>query len=257
MTREDWARLVERFPPSDVLVAFSVLTRLPVQVDHDAAGGRLSASIWAYPVVGLVVGLIGGAAFGLASWIGAAAGVAAAAALMAQALATGALHEDGLADTADGLGGGSTPMRRLEIMRDSTVGAFGVLALLLIVLTRWSAVSSFEVWEAIGALAAAGAASRGVVAATMWAAPPAKSDGLSASVGRPDDLGALAAIMLAVLFCFAAGFVGIVAAFVGVAAATALALAALNRIGGQTGDVLGAAQQVSEAAMLATLTALL
>ncbi len=109
----------------DLRTATAFMTRLPVGAPE---GGDLAAACWAFPVAGLLIGAIAGGLLAAAWTFGAPPLVAALLALAAMAALTGALHEDGLADTADGLGGGS-PERKLEIMRDSRVGAFGVLAL--------------------------------------------------------------------------------------------------------------------------------
>lgn len=261
MRRVDWAGMVSglidpvawRLRLVDVALAASLLTRLPVSLDPAMATQRSQASIWAYPVVGLIVGVLGGLVYAALLWLGAVAGVAAAAAIGAQALATGFLHEDGLADTADGLGGGRDREARLAIMRDSRIGAFGAGALILGLLARWSAVSVLSAGEAILILAAVGAASRGCVAVAMYALPPARKDGLAALVGRPEAQTALAAAAIggSVLLLF--GGAGLAALLAAVIAASILGRIALRRIGGQTGDILGAIQQCAEIAALAML----
>ena len=106
---------------------------------HAAAGGRLgfgeanfAEAIWAAPVAGAVVGLVAGAAFAVAAWFGLPPSLSAIVALAAAILVTGSLHEDGVADIADGFGGGNTRERKLEIMRDSRNGTFGVVALVMV-----------------------------------------------------------------------------------------------------------------------------
>ncbi len=233
------------------LSAFALLTRLPLP-DHRPEG---AASAWAWPLAGLVVGALAAAAASLALACGAAAGPSAAAALAVLALLTGALHEDGLADTADGLLGGRTPERRLEIMKDSRIGSFGALALMLVTLAAWSAlvplVATGGHWAA---LAAAAALSRAPMAAVMAALPPARATGLSAATGRPSPAcaGAAAALGLgaALILC---GGAALSAAAAAAGLSALLALAARARIGGQTGDILGATQQLSFAAALALL----
>ncbi len=132
---------------------------------------------------------LGAAAAALASALlalGVPPGPVAAATLAALALMTGAIHEDGLADTADGLLGGRTPDRRLEIMKDSRIGSFGALALMLVALASWSALAGLmaqgQHWPA---LLAAAALSRAPMAVLMAALPPARVTGLSAATGRP------------------------------------------------------------------------
>ncbi|MES2846950.1 MAG: adenosylcobinamide-GDP ribazoletransferase [Pseudomonadota bacterium] len=235
----------------DIRAAFGLLTRLPVRgVAGDASRG--AASAWAWPIVGAIVG----AAVALAGSVGLMLGLpvawVAAVCLAVSSLMTGALHEDGLADTADGLFGGWTVERRLEIMKDSHVGSYGVLALLLVTLARWSALTALLAagghW---GALIAVGAVSRAPMAVLMAALPQARRGGLSAAVGRPSQGVAVAAVGVAVLLGLIFGGFAVLGMVVlaGVACA-GLGWAAKARIGGQTGDILGASQQLAEVAAL-------
>src|ERR1700760_415860 len=115
----------------EFLAAFTFLTRLPLGSAHtDVPPPSLADASGAFPLVGLVIGAIGGIAYAIASALALPALAAALIAIAATALITGALHEDGLADTADGFGGGATREMKLEIMRDSRIGTFGVLALI-------------------------------------------------------------------------------------------------------------------------------
>jgi adenosylcobinamide-GDP ribazoletransferase len=179
---------------------------------------------------------------------------------------TGAFHEDGLADTADGFGGGATPERRLEIMTDSRVGTFGAAAIALSILLRAAALA-----EIIGDLGPGGAALAMLAAAPLSRSagliplhrlPNAKPDGKSAAVGRPGGRALTVcislAIVIAVLILQGAeisplqGLLAVAASLV-----VALPVVGLSRrmIGGQTGDVAGAAQQVSELAFLLVIAA--
>jgi adenosylcobinamide-GDP ribazoletransferase len=243
----------------DVLAALGLLTRLPLQLDGARAQARGAAAAWAWPLAGVAVGLLGAATGGLALWLGMAPAAAAVIAIAAQIFATGALHEDGLADSADGLWGGWDKARRLEIMKDSRIGTYGVLALVLVTLLRWVALAGlFAAGTPWGALIAAGALSRVPMTVLMTALPNARGAGLSHSVGRPGK--AVAILSGAVgLFCglVALGPLAFSAAlWVGVAC-LALGLAARAKIGGQTGDILGASQQISEAGVLTLVAAAL
>jgi adenosylcobinamide-GDP ribazoletransferase len=244
----------ERMRPADLAEALSLLTRLPVP----AAAPRGAPSAWAWPLVGALVGALAASAAATAAAFGLGPGVAAALALATQAVVTGALHEDGLADCADGFWGGRTPERRLEIMRDSRVGSFGALALVLTVLLRWSALSALVAagWT-WGPLVAAGALSRWPMAWILGALPPARPGGLAAAVGRPGPftlaLGGGAALLAALA---AAGGPALGAALAALLAGGAWALLARAKLGGQTGDVCGGAQQVAEVAALLALLAL-
>src|SRR5690606_2272058 len=124
----------------DIALCLVFFTRLPLP--HFDFGSRtLAQAIWAAPLVGVAVAVAASAVHALASAAGLSPGVAAALALGAAMLTTGCLHEDGLSDVADGFGGGRTRDRKLEIMRDSRIGAYGASALLLSVLIRWSALA--------------------------------------------------------------------------------------------------------------------
>lgn len=237
----------------ELRLATRFLTRLPVLTLEFAGHTSLAAASWAFPVVGLAVGIIGAIALGLAHGLGIPADVSAALALAAMVVVTGALHEDGLADTADGFGLIGDTERRLAAMRDVRTGAFGITALIVVFALRWSALGSLGAEDGV-ALIAAATISRGVLPYVMCAVPNARTDGLSAGAGRPELRLALWALAIAAIVAlFAFGFGGAIAALV-VAGLIAAGLAVLARrlIGGQTGDVLGAIQQIVEAAVLIT-----
>ncbi|MFN3686177.1 adenosylcobinamide-GDP ribazoletransferase [Salinarimonas sp.] len=183
---------------------------------------------------------------------------AAALAIVVLVLATGALHEDGLADIADGFGGGRTRERRLEIMKDSRIGAFGACALALGLILRVSLLAALlddgGALVAAAALVSAAALSRIAMMLPLALLPPARTSGASASIGRPDAaslaIGAAIALAMGAAACLTTGLPLEGLALAAALAATAgLALTALSRrmIGGQTGDVAGATQQVAEA----------
>jgi adenosylcobinamide-GDP ribazoletransferase len=242
----------------DILAAFSLLTRLPLPVNHARAGARAAVATWAYPLVGATLGLLAGAIGSLAILAGVPNGMAAALALAVLVLASGGLHEDGLADCADGLGGGRDTPHRLEIMKDSRIGAYGAVALGLALIARWSGIDSLPLGSLIWAMAAVGAVSRVPMVLAMYFMQNARASGLSASVGRPPPESVLIALVLAGLISAAGpGLTGIWALLWALLAALPVLMLANRRIGGQTGDVLGATQQCAEIAALATLSALL
>lgn len=236
----------------DLLSAFALLTRLPLP-DHVPRG---AASAWAWPVVGAVLGGIAALVAGLALWLGFTPGVVAGLVLVLGAILTGGLHEDGLSDTADGLFGGWTRERRLEIMKDSRVGSYGVLALVLVTLIRWSALTTLLTAGNLWALVAVGAISRAPMALVMSALPNARGGGLSHATGRPSPEITLigAALATTIAFLFAGWSTLPMLALIAVVTA-GVARSARARIGGQTGDILGATQQLAEAAALAVLAA--
>lgn len=236
----------------DILSAFALLTRLPLP-DHRATG---AASAWAWPLVGAVLGAVTAAAGGLALWLGLTPGVAAALILAFGAFVTGGLHEDGLSDSADGLFGGWTKERRLEIMKDSRVGSYGVLALVLVTLAKWSALGTILGHGSLWGLVAVGALSRMPMAVVMAALPNARGAGLSHTTGRPSaEVTLIAAALAFALACLFAGWSALPMLLVGGLTTAWLVRSAVARIGGQTGDILGAAQQLAEAACLAVLAA--
>ena len=237
--------------------AVAFFTCVPMAASAEG-GWRLADSAWGFPLVGAGIGAVAAFVFLTAQLVGLGDWAAALLAVFAGIALTGGLHEDGLADTADGLAGGRDPARKLEIMRDSRLGTFGVLALVLSLGLRAAAlVAMREAIYAGLALVAAHAASRALVAAAMWALPPARRDGQGFAAGRPRLVPATAAILIAVAIGLAAlGPVrGAVALGLAAAAAGAVALLARRQLGGQTGDVLGAVQQVAEIVILLAASA--
>ncbi|MFV0491630.1 MAG: adenosylcobinamide-GDP ribazoletransferase [Pseudorhodobacter sp.] len=237
---------------SDILQGLQLLTRLPLPAGTQPIR---PAAAWAWPLAGAVVTGFSLCAAGLA--LPAGPGIAAGVALCAQAMLTGAMHEDGLADSADGLWGGWDRGRRLDIMKDSHIGTYGVLALLLSCLIRWVALTALIAAGQWFALIAVGAASRASIAVAMALLPNARGSGLSQSVGHPPFWSAALAVMIGVLaLLVSTGWAGLAAILAIVLASAIVAGLARAKIGGQTGDILGAIQQVSEAVALSVLTAL-
>jgi adenosylcobinamide-GDP ribazoletransferase len=238
----------------DVQSAMGLLTRLPLPaIDHP----RGAQAAWAWPVVG---GVVGGIA-ALVAWamlaMGVPVGIAAGMVLVTQIVATGALHEDGLADTVDGFFGGWTKERRLEIMKDSHIGSYGTLALIVSVGLRWQAL--IIVCTTPLAIIALASLSRAPMAMVMAALPNARGTGLAQSVGRPTRQVAVLAVLIGVLASLStAGLMLTMTMVIALTIATvAVMLTTKARIGGQTGDVLGATQQLCEVAGLVVLATLL
>ncbi|MBR9822653.1 MAG: adenosylcobinamide-GDP ribazoletransferase [Rhodobacteraceae bacterium] len=233
---------------NDLLSALGLLSRLPLP-DHTFRGAEAA---WAYPLAGLVLGGLSCVAGLLALGLSLPPTAAALVCLGTGIALTGALHEDGLADVADGFWGGTTSARRLEIMKDSRVGAYGVIALVLGLLARFTALSTlFAVPGGLWAVIAAAVASRAVMPVLMATLPFARPDGLARSVGYPPMGAALAASLIGAVFLYIGlGWQGS-AAVLSVALVTlGLARLASSRIGGQSGDVLGAGQQLAEITVL-------
>ena len=234
--------------------ALAFLTRFPVPAG--AAAGDFAAAVRWFPLVGAWVGCLCAATYGYGAQV-LPLPVAAGLAVVAGLLATGALHEDGLADTADGLGGGRDRARALEIMRDSRIGSFGALALVSSVGLRWAALAQLSPGEGALALIAAHGVSRGLLAPVPLLAAYARPQGLGGAMGgvRPAD--ALAALAVTVALPVAlAGWSGLAALAVSALAAAAVLALLVRRLGGYTGDGLGAIQQVAEIAMLVSFAGL-
>jgi len=247
----DKAWLKER--GGDLKAGITFLTRLPYRTATPIGGAAVGAAAWAFPIAGLLVGLIGALVYVLAYRAGLTAWPAAALAVGATMVASGGLHEDGLADTFDGFGGGGSRERKLDIMRDSRIGTYGVCALVVTILLRVSLLASLAVPAlAVPALIAAHAAARAVLPAFMLMVRPARSDGLSASAGRPPRASAAAAAILGVaILILCLGFwTGFAALILLAIVAACLAWLSVAQIGGQTGDVLGALEQVGEVVVL-------
>lgn len=236
----------------EIRLALAFLTRLPVRLKDDEATHPVGAAVRAFPIVGLVVGIAGTALYAVADLLGLSSTIAALLAVGAMVVVTGGLHEDGLADSADGLGG-RTRERALAIMRDSHIGSFGVIALVLVLSLRVTALSyAGSAVEAAVMLIAAASGSRAVIPALMYLLPSARSDGLGWAAGHPDRRRVVDAGALGTLFVVAT--LGPIWGLITVAAAALAGLVtgwiAHRRFGGQTGDILGAGQQLCEMAML-------
>ncbi len=246
---------------ADLARSVGFLSRLPVPDrffrGHD---GTISRAVRAFPVAGLIIAALPALVLLLLQ-----SGDPLLVSLIALALLTlltGALHEDGLADTADGLGGGRDKDHALMIMKDSRIGAYGVVALVLSFGLRASALSALfrddAVTAALAVLAVA-AVSRAILVAHWRALPSARENGVAAGAGFPED----GARNIALFTGAAIGLVLLVPVLGLPKVLLSLIMAALagfgftrfvrQKLGGHTGDTIGATQQLSEIAMLATL----
>jgi adenosylcobinamide-GDP ribazoletransferase len=246
-------------PFAETLLALSFLTRLPVPFVRTLDMPPLSQAMRFFPLAGAFIGSISAGVLICANMLGLPSLLAAAIALAVGALVTGALHEDGLADVADGFGGGKTREQRLDIMRDSRIGTYGTIALVLSYMARaaiYETISGAQPFVILALFASAAAFSRALMVDLLWATRPARSNGLSVFAGRPSRRSALFSLITGgVGAALAAGFVTSpeVAAIAIVAAGIMLALMralSMRQIGGQTGDVCGAVQVLTELSML-------
>ena len=240
---------------SGFLGAVQFLTRIPIRTRAAVPHDRVLPWL---PIVGALIGaLVGGVAAGLAELVPTA--VAAAVAVTVGLLVTGAFHEDGLADVADAFGGGTTRERRFEILKDPRHGTYGVAALCASVVVRVVSAASIASSSALFAgFVAANALGRAGAVATMGVVPPAREAGLGADHARrlrPVASTGGIAVALAIVVAATGWWAGPLVA-VTVAGSGAVALLALRKIGGLTGDVLGAIEQVVECLVLVTVSGL-
>lgn len=236
------------------LGALQFLTRIPVRTRH---APNLTRSVPWFPVVGALLGVGLGAAFvGLAELVP--ISVAAAVVVLLGVLVTGAFHEDGLADVADAFAGGWDREQRLRILKDPLHGSYGVAAMTGTIVLRIVCLAALTPAVGFAGLVAAHSLGRGAAVGAMAAFPTATPEGLGADYTRMLRPGAALA-GAAVAVAAAALVTGWWAAPLVLAAAVAAAtvgLLAVRKIGGVTGDVLGAIEQVAECLVLVTITGL-
>ena len=251
------ARLFQRLW-RDCKIAHVFLTRLPLRVEGTITPQQVIAASWAYPLVGVSVALVAAAAYYLCHWLGLPPVLCALAALATSIAATGCFHEDGLADTADGFGGGWTAARKLEIMRDSRLGSYGGAALILSIAARAAAMAAIPAPEILPALLAAHGLSRALVLLPSFVADTARLDGLAAEGSRPKRSTAILALAIgAGIAVLCLGLInGLVALALALTVAWLMTRLARAQIGGYTGDVLGAIQQLAEILLLCFAVAL-
>lgn len=243
----------------DAIVALRFFTRLPwisLPGDQDSSDpSALARALGMAPLIGIGIGVLAGVVIEMASAKALAGMPAALLALLTVTLLTGGLHEDGLADTADGFGAGRDRARALAIMRDSRIGTFGVVALIFSFGLRASALSAVPAHEAAMAFIAAAALSRALPAGIVAALMPARTEGLGSAAGAGSETAAGRSIMAALIaFVGAVVAIGFVAAvwsfFAALCVGIFVSVLARHRLGGYTGDVLGAAQQLGEITVL-------
>jgi adenosylcobinamide-GDP ribazoletransferase len=251
----------------DVVRSVGFLSRIPMPgrffIDHD---GSLSRAVRAFPVAGVLITLPPAAVLTTLLALHADPMLAALLALALHTMLTGALHEDGLSDTADGVGGGRDREAALRIMKDSRIGSYGAVALILSFAIRAAALAAIARWatptEAGLALLGAAALNR---AAMVWhwsLLPPARADGVAASAGMPETGATQLALglggVLGFLLIWSAASLSSSLLVIAVAAAVVWGFTRYisARIGGHTGDTIGATQQLTEIMSLTALAVL-
>jgi adenosylcobinamide-GDP ribazoletransferase len=241
----------------DFRTAVAFLTRLPMPHPDGATPQNFARAHRMFPVVGALIGAaVGLLCLGL-RYVGVPDLAAAALALGGGAILTGALHEDGLADVADGFGGGRNLDSKLEIMRDSRLGTYGAMILLVSFAAKLSALAAIPDGYVVPSLIAAHALARGVLPVMSMNLPYARKDGLARNAGQPDAAtSAMAGGLALVIALLSLSWTNaLYAALAAGLSGLCMARLAMRQIGGQTGDVLGGAEQVSETAILVLLAA--
>ncbi|MEM8869788.1 MAG: adenosylcobinamide-GDP ribazoletransferase [Pseudomonadota bacterium] len=237
--------------------AVQFLTRMPVPSLVPHQEDLLGRAARYFPIVGAFVGLIATLPWVLAHLAGLPPLVCAGLSLSLAIYVTGGLHEDGLADCADGLGGGATRARALEIMRDSRIGTYGALALVLSLILRVSALASLPVWAGAAALIVVLAVGRMAIVYTLLLFPYARPEGLASGAARAEGgVTALVATAIGAGLALALGHVAGAAALLAGAGVWAwFSWRLMRRLGGYTGDGLGATEQLVQIAALLAMAA--
>ncbi|MEO1323105.1 MAG: adenosylcobinamide-GDP ribazoletransferase [Pseudomonadota bacterium] len=240
--RHEWAAF---------LLAVQFLTRVPILVDGIYTSERMAASVRYYPVVGLLVGAASALIFVLAQTLFPHT-IAILLAIAAGLLLTGGFHEDGLADTFDGIGGGQTPERALEIMKDSRLGTYGTLALVAALALKVATLAALPAALVIAALVAGHGLSRLSAVMVIATSDYVRDEGTGKPVARDLPILSLVFVLatgiaIGIGWClfrapdpFACGMLGL---FIG---HVLMRLLFERKLGGYTGDTLGAVQQISE-----------
>ena len=229
-------------------LALMFLTRLP-------AGNlglnipKLAYAVWFFPITGIPIGLFVGLTYIGTSYLGVLPILASILALSIGLFITGALHEDGLADCADGFGGGRSKQTKLEIMRDSRIGSFGVLALIFLMSTRIVSLSNLPAHqEILLAIITLAMTSRLVMVFYLTLLSPARDEGLGKDAGKPTITSLLVATVICIPAISLCGLYMIYCLTLMAIIAGLFGWLVKSQIGGQTGDICGAAQLISETA---------
>jgi len=238
------------FRPNDVILTLTLLTRLPLGKFLQADFDRQASAAWAFPIAGLAVSSIAAIVALVTLSMGLNAALIAGLTLISLMITTGGLHEDGLADTVDGFWGGHSIESRLKIMSDSTIGTYGILALISTIGLRWIALTLLLPVSVLPLLAVAALSRAGMCAMMAWV-PLAKKSGISAAIGSPPVASvAMASFIALTVGWLILGAIILPVVLIAILVFSSIAILTQQKICGQTGDVLGAAQQVCETVCL-------
>lgn len=239
------------------------LTRLPFDRKWFENRQDISADAAAFPFAGCIIGFIAAITLFAMGLFGFSPLTAALFTVLTLVVLTGALHEDGLSDVADAFWALKTPQERLAIMKHSQIGTFGALALIfatgLRVILLADIIAACGFWVAFLVLIAVESASRAVMVWFWWSLPPARSDGIAGTAGKPEKQAAVFAVsaalaIFAVLIIPTQGVLSfIIAVFFAILCLYGFSRLCQKKIGGYTGDTLGVMQQIGAIALLAGL----
>lgn len=238
------------------LTSIQFLTSIPLKAASAPDRDTLSGAIAAFPLTGALIGFVLAVSnavfsFALPSMVSAALTVA------VMALLTGALHQDGIADTADGIYGGKEPSKRLDIMRDSRIGTFGVLALILDIILKIALIAAVPARFKTGALIAMAVSGRWSIVLALYVSKYARAEGKAKAFFEATSTRIFCiASGIAVVTAFAGGFKGLAALLAAGVVSYGARSYMEKKINGMTGDTLGAVNEIAEIAALATIIAM-
>ena len=229
-------------------LALMLLTRLPAG-NLGLNVPKLASAVWFFPIVGIPIGLLVGLTYIATYNLGILPILASILAFSIGIIVTAAMHEDGLADCADGFGGGQNRQTKLEIMRDSRIGSFGVLALVFIIFTRIVSLSNLPPHqEVVFAVIALAMISRLVIVCYLTFLAPARDEGLGRDAGELSITSLVAAAVICIPIVALCGLYMISCLAIMMLIAGLFGWLVKSQIGGQTGDTCGAAQLITETA---------
>jgi adenosylcobinamide-GDP ribazoletransferase len=239
----------------DIILGISFLTRLPIS--HSLPYKRfIMQSAWSFPLVGSFLGFLGGSVSWVLLELQLPLLIISFLTIGTLILLTGGLHEDGLADMADGFGGGSNPENKIAIMRDSQIGTYGTLILILVIAIKAAGIVTLlgqdNTLNCMVALVVSGSISRSLMVCVAYTLDHASEKGIGKFAGKPDSHTAISSIFITVItsIFLLPIMKAMIVLTLATLTATAIGLLAKRQINGYTGDILGATQQLSEVIVL-------
>ena len=239
----------------DILLSVSFLTRIPISKDLLFERNLMDAA-WSFPLIGALLGFLGGMVALLLSYFNISPIINSFITIGAIILLTGGLHEDGLADAADGFGSNKNPQDKITIMRDSQIGVYGTLALIIAISVKAVALGGLidkdQFFTCTMALIVSGALSRSNIVGIAFFLEKASETGLASFAGKPSATGVGISFLISILFCvfLLPSTKALIAILLSLLATVIIGSLSKKQINGYTGDVLGAAQMLSETALL-------